>query len=107
VAPVLRMLIRSQHGGAADLAYETWEVDDGGDVYAYDGKRRICAVSATPTTGPYQGLQANWSYDAFGNRTNQDSSNQPFTNAAGAGACQLAVYLDKIRSARKTAIGNG
>lgn len=46
-----------------DSVTGTWDMTTGG----YDNLNRLTATQAT--AGPYQGLQASWSYDGFGNRT--------------------------------------
>jgi hypothetical protein len=54
----------------------------------YDSLNRLSAGTQLPVSGLPQSYC--WTYDSFGNRTAQAISNQPFTNTAGATACQLA-----------------
>jgi RHS repeat-associated protein len=44
----------------------------------YDCLNRLVAAQAT--SGPYQGLQATWSYDSFGNRTSENFSGSMLGN---------------------------
>jgi RHS repeat-associated protein len=55
---------------------------------AYDSLNRLSAGTQTPIGASAQSFC--WSYDSFGNRTAQATSNQPFANAVGAAACQTA-----------------
>jgi RHS repeat-associated protein len=50
-----------------DSVTGTWSMTNG-----YDDLNRLTAASAT--AGPYQGMQVNWSYDSFGNRTSENFS---------------------------------
>jgi RHS repeat-associated protein len=55
---------------------------------AYDGLNRLSAATQVPVGGVAQSYC--WTYDSFGNRTTQATSNQPFVNAPGAATCQVA-----------------
>ena len=57
--------------------------------FNYDNLNRLSAGTQTPTTGAAQSFC--WTYDQFGNRTAQTTSNQPFANLPGATTCQLAT----------------
>jgi RHS repeat-associated protein len=57
--------------------------------FSYDSLNRLSAATQTPVNGSAQSFC--WTFDGFGNRTAQATSNQPFTNSAGASACQLAA----------------
>jgi RHS repeat-associated protein len=58
----------------------------------YDTLNRLAAGTLTPPSTSSNPTPQSfcWSYDAFGNRTAQSISSQPFTNAAGARVCQPA-----------------
>jgi RHS repeat-associated protein len=67
-----------------DTVMGTWS-------FNYDSLNRLSAGTQTPVSGQGQSPQSLcWTYDSFGNRTAQTTSNQPFANAAGASSCQLA-----------------
>jgi len=55
---------------------------------AYDGLNRLSAATQVPVGGVAQSYC--WTYDSFGNRTTEATSNQPFVNAPGAATCQVA-----------------
>lgn len=83
-----------------DVASNVTHLDDwvmgSGWRYQYDNLNRL-AASTAGSNGTYAGQSMCWSYDNFGNRTNQATSNQPFINAVGS-ACQPAggaTYLPK------------
>ena len=59
----------------------------GASSYSYDNLNRV--ASSAYSSGSNSGQHTCWSYDSFGNRTNQATSNAAFTNAAGA-ACAPA-----------------
>jgi len=56
--------------------------------YSYDNLNRLTG-STEIANGPYANPYNCWSYDSFGNRTNQANSNSPFTNSAGS-PCQTS-----------------
>ena len=55
-----------------DSVSGTWSMTTASGGSGYDTLNRLLAAQAS--TGPYQGLQAAWSYDSFGNRTGQGFS---------------------------------
>jgi RHS repeat-associated protein len=58
--------------------------------FAYDSLNRLAVGNAT--TGDHAGQYACWSYDNFGNRTQQVMSSQQFQSGSGGlAACQLQV----------------
>ena len=62
-------------------------------TFAYDTVKRLSPATQTPVSvnGAPPAVQFFcWPYDSFGNRTAQATSNQAFTNALGAPACQPA-----------------
>jgi RHS repeat-associated protein len=71
-----------------DSVTGTWDmVDSSGSGSGYDTLNRLSRATQTPVSGSAQSYC--WSYDAFGNRTAQAISNQPFSNGAGTN-CQAA-----------------
>jgi YD repeat-containing protein len=64
-------------------------------VYNYDNLNRL--TSGTASGGAYNGNSTCWSYDSFGNRTNQIVSNAPFTTANGT-LCQPASGATNLAS---------
>ena len=55
-----------------DSVTGTWSMTTASGGSGYDTLNRLLAAQAS--TGPYQGLQAVWSYDTFGNRTEEGFS---------------------------------
>jgi hypothetical protein len=55
--------------------------------FSYETLNRLATGSAAWPDGSPQSFC--WTYDAFGNRITQASSNLPFANAAGAATCQV------------------
>ena len=53
--------------GYTDSVMGTWSMTTGTGASGYDTLSRL--IEAQATAGPYQGLQVNWTIDAFGNRT--------------------------------------
>jgi RHS repeat-associated protein len=74
--------------GYTDSVMGTWSMLSSNGTSGYDSLNRLSAATQTPVSGAAQSFC--WTYDSFGNRTNQAISNMPFTNAAGATTCQLA-----------------
>jgi len=70
----------SNVAGYTDSVTGTWSM-----VGGYDSLNRLSAATQTPTTGSAQSYC--WTYDAFGNRTTQATSNDPFSNSVGASGC--------------------
>jgi RHS repeat-associated protein len=64
-------------------------------TYNYDDLNRL--ISGTAASGPYSGDSGCWSYDSFGNRTNQILSNAAFTTANGT-SCQPASGATSLAS---------
>jgi RHS repeat-associated protein len=64
-------------------------------TFGYDNLNRL--ISGTAYQGPYNGDSTCWSYDSFGNRTNQIVSNAPFTTANGT-LCQPASGATNLAS---------
>jgi RHS repeat-associated protein len=74
-----------------DSVMGTFNFVTGSGASGYDTLNRLSAGTLTPPSGSNQAPQSFcWSYDGFGNRITQATSNQPFSNAAGATTCQLA-----------------
>jgi len=66
--------------------------------YSYDNLNRLASAAGTLPVNTSASFYSNycWAYDGFGNRTMQDGSTEPFTNAIGAPACaaQSSALLD-------------
>jgi len=69
------------------LSYTDW-VNGTWSNIGYDGLNRLSAATQVSVGGATQSYC--WTYDSFGNRTAQATSNQPFANAPGAATCQVA-----------------
>ena len=89
--PVYGYSIMNSSGGSGyDAAGNLLNVVDsvmGTWRYGYDNFNRL--TNAQTNSGAYPNQDFCWSYDSFGNRTNQAASNQPFVSASG-GPCQPA-----------------
>jgi RHS repeat-associated protein len=94
-APVYSYQVPSSgYDGVGNLLNYTDLVTGQWSNLGYDGVNRLVAGTQTPV--PVNGVAQSpqffcWSYDSFGNRTAQATSNQAFTNALGAPACQPAA----------------
>jgi RHS repeat-associated protein len=69
-----------------DSVNGTWNFGFSG----YDALNRLSAGTQTPVAGNGNPQSFCWTYDSFGNRTTQATSNQSFANAPGASTCQVA-----------------
>jgi RHS repeat-associated protein len=94
-APVYSYQVPSSgYDGVGNLLNYTDSVTGAWSNLGYDGVNRLVAGTQTPVSvnGAQPAVQFFcWSYDSFGNRTAQATSNQAFTNALGAPACQPAA----------------
>jgi RHS repeat-associated protein len=59
----------------------TWSMTGAGGGSGYDALNRLASASVTWPNGTQQYMC--WSYDAYGNRLQQEISNQAFTNSSG------------------------
>lgn len=74
-----------------DSVIGPWTMKTSGGASGYDTLNRL--IAAQPTSCPYQGLQATWSYDGFGNRTLENfSGNLTCQNAPGIPGSSTAGY---------------
>jgi RHS repeat-associated protein len=85
--------IRGQNGASGyaangNLLNYTDSVNGTWSNIGYDSLNRLSAATQSPVGGAAQSYC--WTYDSFGNRTTQATSNQPFANAPGATTCQVA-----------------
>jgi RHS repeat-associated protein len=87
-----------------DLVMGTFNFTTSNGASGYDTLNRLSAGTLTPPGGAAQYFC--WSYDSFGNRTDQASSSQPFTNAADSRFCQLAGSASQLSNSWATYNGN-
>ena len=71
-----------------DSANGSLSVTTSGGASGLDSLNRLNLATWTPVSGSAQSFC--WTYDAFGNRTVEATSNHPFTNSPGASSCQVA-----------------
>jgi RHS repeat-associated protein len=96
--------------GVGNVTSYSDSIYNGGSImgtwtYGYDTLNRL--ASGTATAGPFSGQSACWAYDAFGNRTDQATSNEPFASGPGSSTCQPASGASLLSNVISTYTVNG